>query len=45
MTISVRSKIWDITIINDKENDLKPKLEDIPVLKEFEDCWAKHYLE
>ena len=27
--------------MNDKENNIKPKLEDIPVLKEFEDIFPK----
>ena len=27
--------------MNDKENDIKPKLEDIPVLKEFEDIFLE----
>ena len=28
-------------IINDKEKDIKPKLEDIPILKEFKDIFSK----
>ena len=43
MKRSVRkgSKIFTIYIMNDKENDMKPKLEDIPVLKEFEDIFPE----
>ena len=43
MKRSVRkgSKIFTIYIMNDKENDMKPKLEDIPILKEFEDIFPE----
>ena len=29
-------KVFAVYIMNDKENNIKPKLKDIPVLKEFE---------
>ena len=37
MKRSVRKgcKVFKVYILNDKENDVKPKLEDILVLKEF----------
>ena len=28
--------------MNDKENDMKPKLEDIPILKEFKDIFQEY---
>ena len=34
-------KVFTVYIMNDKENDIKPKLEDIPVLKEFEDIFLE----
>ena len=34
-------KVFAVYIMNDKENDMKPKLEDIPVLKEFEDIFLE----
>ena len=34
-------KIFAVYIMNDKENDIKPKLEDIPVLKEFKDIFLE----
>ena len=29
--------------MNDKENDMRPKLEDIPILKEFEDIFPEEF--
>ena len=37
-------KVFAIYITNDKENDMKPKLEDIPILKEFEYVFPKDVL-
>ena len=34
-------KVITVYIMNDKENDMKPKLEDIPVLKKFEDIFLE----
>ena len=34
-------KLFTLYIMNDKENDIKPKLEDIPVLKEFKDFFLE----
>ena len=34
-------KVFTVYIMNDKENDIKPKLEDIHVLKEFEDIFPE----
>ena len=43
MKRSVRKgcKVFAVYIMNDKENDMKPKLEDIPILKEFEDIFPE----
>ena len=43
MKRSVRKacKVFTLYIMNDKENDIKPKLEDIPVLKEYENIFPE----
>ena len=43
MKRSVRKwcKVFVVYIMNDQENDIKPKLEDIPYLKEFEDIFPE----
>ena len=43
MKRSVRKgcKVFTVYIMNDKENNMKPKLEDILVLKEFEDIFPE----
>ena len=34
-------KVFAVYIMNDQENGIKPKLEDIPYLKEFEDIFPE----
>ena len=36
-------KVFTFYKMNDKENDIKPKIEDIPVLKEFEDIFPEEF--
>ena len=47
MKRSVRKgcKVFGIYIMNDKENNMKPKLEDMHFLKDFEDIFPEEVLE
>ena len=37
-------KVFTVYIMNDKENDMKPKMEDMLILKEFEDIFPEEVL-
>ena len=36
-----RCKVFIVYIMNDKENNIRPKLNDIPILKEFKDIFLE----
>ena len=47
MKISLRKgcKVFVVYVMNDKDNENKLKLEDIPVLKEFEDIFSEEVMD